>query len=353
MKNNILSRIRSLMVIFLIPIFSELAIAEEWDEIINLRGYWKFNIGNDMEWAEFDYDDSDWEEILVPSSWEDEGYYNYNGYAWYRKHFDFPKNITNNVVYISLGYIDDVDEVFLNGKLVGSTGSFPPNFGTAYNALRKYPVPKEMFKSGGENIIAVKVYDSRLTGGIHHGDIAILTHRLIDLDINLEGIWKFRTGDDLLWKNMDYDDENWDKISVPSKWEIAGYPDYDGYGWYRKNFIADKRLEGEKLVLLLGKIDDIDQCYLNGELIGSTGNFKVTPKTNVFDNEWQEMRGYYIPAGILRFDGKPNLLSVRVYDGFVDGGIYQGPIGITTQEKYREYWMEKKRKKSFWDYIFD
>ena len=106
-----------------------------------------------MEWAEFDYDDSDWEEILVPSSWEDEGYYNYNGYAWYRKHFDFPKNITNNVVYISLGYIDDVDEVFLNGKLVGSTGSFPPNFGTAYNALRKYPVPKEMFKSGGENII--------------------------------------------------------------------------------------------------------------------------------------------------------------------------------------------------------
>lgn len=342
-----------LKIVFLLLTISISSYAEEWEEILNLKGYWKFNIGDDAEWSEYDYDDNDWEEIYVPSSWEDQGYYNYNGYAWYRKHFDFPSDIESKVVYISLGYIDDVDEVYLNGKLVGSTGSFPPDFGTAYNALRRYPVPKELFNQGGENVLSVKVYDSRLTGGIQYGEVAIMIHRLIDLEINLEGLWEFNLGDDLSWKENTFNDENWKKITVPSKWETAGYPDYDGFAWYRKSFIPDVSLAKKKLVLLLGKIDDIDQCYINGELIGSTGNFKVTPKNNVFDNEWQEMRGYYIPDNILKFDGSENTIAVRVYDGFVDGGIYQGPIGITTQENYRDYWNEKKRKKGFWEYLFD
>ena len=133
---------------------------------------------------------------------------------------------------------------------------------------------------------------------------------------------------------------------VPSKWEVQGYLDYNGFAWYRKTFYADMSLEDEKLILMLGKIDDIDQCYLNGKMIGSTGDFIKTPKLNNFNDEWLEERGYYIPEGLVKF-GEENVIAVRVYDGYLDGGIYQGPIGITTQDEYRKYWKEKKKKTKF------
>lgn len=174
----------------------------------------------------------------------------------------------------------------------------------------------------------------------------------LDLDVNLDGKWKFKTGDSLQWNDPKYIDKDWNDILVPSYWEINGYQDYDGFAWYRKRFYADKKLVNKKLIFLLGKIDDIDQCYLNGKMIGSTGDFETVPIFNNVDQEWQELRAYYVPQNLLKI-GEENVISVRVYDGYLDGGIYQGPIGITTQEEYRKYWKEKKQKKSFWDFLFD
>jgi len=53
------------------------------------------------------------------------------------------------------------------------------------------------------------------------------------------------------------------------------------------------------------------------------------------------LRAYFIPDHVLRPDSE-NIISVRVYDGFVDGGIYDGPIGLITQEKYRQFWRGKQ-----------
>jgi len=343
-----------LLLSLLIIIPSKHILADEWRELVNLKGSWKFNIGDNMEWSKVEYNDFDWEKIRVPSSWEDEGFHGYNGYAWYRQKFYITNNIKNKSVYISLGYIDDVDEVYLNGHLIGSSGSFPPNYRTAYNAFRKYPVSPNYFNTDEENVIAVRVYDAQQFGGIVSGEISVMVFESIDLEVNLEGFWKFNIGDDLLRKEPDFNDQDWDSLSVPSKWETQGYFGYDGFAWYRKSFYADIVLEDEELVLLLGKIDDIDECYLNGQLIGNTGDFEVTPKINNFRDEWQELRGYYIPNNLLRL-GEENIISVRVYDGTLDGGMYQGPIGITTQAEYRNYWKlhkRERRKKSFWDYFF-
>jgi len=343
---------RYFLLLLLLAVSGQMLIASDWKELIELNGYWKFNIGDDARWSDYNFYDDDWEEIRVPSSWEDEGYHSYNGYAWYRIHFVVPEEIYNKSSYISLGYIDDVDEAYLNGNLIGSSGSFPPNYETAYNAHRKYPVPSNYFYPGKENVIAVRVYDSRLTGGIVGGDISIMVLESLDMEINLEGYWKFNLGDDLSCKEPEFNDSDWSEIQVPSNWEIQGYPDYNGFAWYRKEIYIDDKYEGEKLIVLLGKIDDIDQCYLNGEMIGITGDFVKTPETNRFSNEWQELRGYYVPEKLIKYNEK-NLIAVRVYDGFKGGGIYQGPIGITTQEEYRRYWKEKKRKKNFWEFIFE
>ena len=54
-----------------------------------------------------------------------------------------------------------------------------------------------------------------------------------------------------------------------------------------------------------------------------------------------KFRAYYIPDGIL-MPGEENTISVRVYDGMVDGGIYDGPIGLITQDEYSEYWKNRR-----------
>jgi sialate O-acetylesterase len=98
---------------------------------------------------------------------------------------------------------------------------------------------------------------------------------------------------------------------------------------------------------MIGKIDDIDQVYINGTLVGSTGEFRTDSR---FDDpatgqEYNAFRGYYLPEGLLKKNQK-NVIAVRVFDSGGDGGIYEGPVGIITQTKYIEYWKKNKRNGS-------
>jgi sialate O-acetylesterase len=131
---------------------------------------------------------------------------------------------------------------------------------------------------------------------------------------------------------------------------MYGLKDYNGFAWYRKRFNLDQEYKGKQLILLLGKIDDVDEVYLNGMYIGKTGDIGDNPDDiHLHDQDWQTQRAYAIPKEILKAGGE-NLIAVRVYDGNVNGGIYEGPIGITTRERFQDW---QKKTKSFLDFIFD
>ena len=317
------------------------------DKLVRLQGLegkWQFSIGMNEEWISPKFNDSNWESIKVPSPWEDEGFNGYNGYAFYRKNITISSNYKDHMLYLNIGYIDDVDEVYLNGNKIGSTGSFPPNYSTAYNAERIYYIPAEYINFDGSNLIAVKVYDSEGEGGIVSGDIGLYGGKTAaNLDVNLQSTWKFQPGDDPRRKEVDFNDSGWSEIFVPAKWEDQGYRDYDGYAWYRKSFVFKTTNGTEKMVLLMGKIDDIDQVYINGIFVGSTGTFPSRRGDDASTGqEWQAFRGYYIPDGLLKKDQK-NIIAVRVLDTGGDGGIYEGPVGLITQTKYIEYWRKIKK----------
>jgi len=345
-------------------LLSSNSFAEKWERLMNLRGTWKFSIGDDKKWSQHNYDDKNWDDIRVPSLWEDQGFYGYDGFAWYRKSFNVPSSIMQSNLYISLGYIDDVDEVFLNGTRIGFSGTFPPDYETAYNAMRRYPIPSGLLKLNN-NVIAIRVYDSQLGGGVTSGDIGIYVLRGgMQLDINLEGEWKFKTGNDNNWKTKDFNDKNWSSIVVPGLWENQGYQDYDGFAWYRKEVYIPEKLKDKKLVLVAGRIDDIDEVYINGKLVGSTGDMKeiedqikdsddIHPGLVNQNDAYSRFRGYYLPDNVFNFNSK-NVIAIKVFDGYIGGGIYQGPIGIITQDKYRKYWHNQKNNnhKDFWDLFF-
>jgi hypothetical protein len=317
---------------------------------INLEGNWRFSIGDDTLWASPDFYDNNWEKIKVPATWEDQGFHGYNGFAWYRKTFVIPKDLIGRNFILDAGFIDDVDQTFVNGKLVGMSGGFPPQYLTAYDAYREYYLPKEILKEG-KNTISIRVYDAQLEGGIIRGAVGLSpvqsnTGQIAypDLDINLSGMWKFNTGDISDWKNASYNDKDWKEIYIPAFWETQGYKDYDGFAWYRLKFLLPEKYSNQKMVLMLGMIDDIDQTFINGTLAGSVGdwNFEYVPSNFNQNNEWKTIRGYYIRDNVL-LPGKENTIAVRVYDGFMDGGIYQGPIGLITQEKYRKFWNDHEK----------
>lgn len=322
--------------------------------IAYLRENWKFSIGDDKNRANSAYDDKDWGLIDVPSEWENEGYHGYNGYAWYRKNVEISRSYKSLNIYFSIGNIDDVDEVYFNGKLIGSKGKFPPEYETAYDQFREYIIAPSLINFDGKNQIAIRVYDAELAGGIVSGPVSIVGRgKFLYPDFSLDGNdWKFRTGDKEEYKDKNYNDSKWNFIQVPAYWDNFGYVDYDGYAWYRKKFNPGSKLEGKKLVLMLGQIDDMDETYLNGVLVGSTGKMiGQFPQTN--DSDYKLFRGYFIPEGLIK-PGEENIIAVRVFDGFKDGGIYLGPIGFTTQEKYTRYWKTIKHKKeSFWYKFFN
>lgn len=311
--------------------------------ILDLSGRWKFSLGDDTKWKEKDFNDSKWEKVYVPSSWENQGFHGYDGYAWYRTSISLPSEKNNNDLYLVLGYVDDVDQTFINGNLIGISGGFPPDYRTAYNAFRKYFIPKEFLNKDGKNVIAVRIYDDELDGGIMSGNIGLYTNKGgFEPDINLSGVWDFRTGDDSLFLKKGKDDYSTDKLMVPAHWDVQGYPDYDGFAWYKKTFYLSKEFEGESMILLLGKIDDIDQTFVNGIIVGSTGhwNFKVTPTEFDKNEEYRINRVYSVPQKILKY-GEENNIVVRVYDGFRNGGIYDGPVGLITQSNYNKYFRKK------------
>ncbi|MCX6120733.1 MAG: beta galactosidase jelly roll domain-containing protein [Ignavibacteriales bacterium] len=360
MKRTIVKYRTLSFLIMLSLLLISLTSAQEWKSVLELRGKWKFQMGDEKKWAEKSFNDSKWDEVFVPSPWEDEGFPGYDGYAWYRKHFNLPSGTEKKVLYLRLGCVDDVGEVYFNGTLIGISGSFPPDYYTAYNSEIVLPLPQNILNVSGDNVIAVRVYDDQLAGGIVQGKIGLFES--IDNpmpEISFNGIWQFKTGDSDQWKDTNYDDRSWNKIFVPAVWESQGYSYYDGFAWYRFHFKVPAELVDKTLVLLLGKIDDLDETYINGELIGRTGRIRSNTKSITTNDEYQRLREYTIPSGVLK-SGADNTIAVRVFDSGGFGGIYQGPTGIVTREQYKKWkksrpWQERinEETKNIFDLIFE
>ena len=153
-------------------------------------------------------------------------------------------------------------------------------------------------------------------------------------DVNILDGWKFKTGDQHEWSTPAFNDSSWAPIHVGAAWESQGYAQYDGFGWYRLHVvipssIRDKAFLKEKLRFDLGKIDDGDEFYLNGALVGVNG----ARGGAIQAGNWELQRSYFLALNDprIRWD-KENVIAVRVYDRSGDGGMYGGKYGISVMD---------------------
>jgi sialate O-acetylesterase len=308
---------------------------------IDLTGGWRFSIGDDMRYARPGFDDAEWEIVSVPTLWENQGFPGYDGFAWYRLEIKIPRNLRGRSLYLKLGRIDDVDRTYFNGTLIGGEGEFPPQIRTAWDAKRVYRIPLECIRFGERNVIAVRVFDMWRGGGIVEGEVGVYSRpEERPLDVCLNGAWKFAVGDDGRWASPDWNDASWETQEVPGFWESHGHEEYNGFAWYRRSVVLPGSHRKEKLILLLGKIDDADQTFFNGVLIGQTGAFGRNGMD--WEDSYRAERAYFIPEGLVRPD-RANVIAVRVLDTGGGGGLYEGQVGIVTREQYLEYQERNKR----------
>jgi beta-galactosidase len=98
---------------------------------LNFNPDWKF-IKDDPAGAQASaFNDSGWTEVSAPHTYSDVGVYNtWGGRTWYRKKFVLPKSDEDKRVYLEFEAVRQVAEVYLNGKLLGTskTGFIPFGF---------------------------------------------------------------------------------------------------------------------------------------------------------------------------------------------------------------------------------
>jgi hypothetical protein len=143
-------------------------------QTVQLSGPAKFILQDRPEFAQALLDEQDWISVHLPASWSSLGITQFEKkIGWYRIHFKAPTKLIDQSCLLFAGLIDDADETFLNGVKIGNTGIFPPNDQSAWDAQRKYQVPKGLLKT--ENVLAIRVYNGILDAGLYGGKLFLTT----------------------------------------------------------------------------------------------------------------------------------------------------------------------------------
>ena len=155
---------------------------EQWQA--SLKDY-DAGLQNNPSWYAPETSVTDWSSIQVPGDWRNHGYPSLVGTAWYRTQFTLPAGEDLRDVALHLGTIDDSDQVWVNGTLVGETRN------DRY-ATRVYEIPASALRSG-PNVLAVRVENYGTRGGLWSpaDSLYVATKQA---HIPLAGSWRFKVG---------------------------------------------------------------------------------------------------------------------------------------------------------------
>jgi beta-glucuronidase len=94
------------------------------------------------------------------------------------------------------------------------------------------------------------------------------------ISIPLTGEWSFsidkeQTGEQQGWNSPTFDDSSWMNVSVPHTWNVMPeYSDYEGFGWYRRSFVAPAESQNGHLRLRFEAVFYLARVWLNGQYLG-------------------------------------------------------------------------------------
>ena len=231
-------------------------------------------------WAAPNLNDQEWNSIHVPGLWEEQGYIDIDGIAWYRKEINLTEEQTQSDLQLHLGKIDDSDITFLNGFEVGETIN-------AYDEDRVYTIDKKLVKPG-KNMIVVRVDDTGGGGGLW-GDpknqfVAIGQDR-----IDLSGDWKFKIAKAVL-RNIDMGPNSYPTLLYNGMINPIVPFGIKGAIWYQGESNASRAMQYRRI--FPNMIEDWRSHWGQGNfpfLFVQLANY-MKPDRQPADSEWAELR---------------------------------------------------------------
>lgn len=149
------------------------AVPDTW---IDLTSNWRFqpdpeNVGIAQNWHAPSHSDDDWAVLEAGKRWEDQGFPEVDGYAWYRRRVDVPQSWGGKNVWFVLGGANDACVVFCNGRRVNAFGD------KEEHSVYDTPIIAELSDTllGETNYIAVQFYDWGASGGLWRLPCALTT----------------------------------------------------------------------------------------------------------------------------------------------------------------------------------
>jgi len=160
--------------------------------------------------------------------------------------------------------------------------------------------------------------------------ITLSAQKFSTQQISLDQGWVFNPSDDPTFADVGLNDKTWRPIRVDVNWDAQGHTGLMGYAWYRLRFSLPREIRNgdklkEGLLLALGKVDDGDQVFLNGEFLGQNGRtFAPGTKPPEFrSGPWDLKRVYRVAIDDPRIKwGQENLIAVRVANPNGAGGMH-------------------------------
>lgn len=120
--------------------------------IINVDELYEKNQGVEDGWADPDFVDKDWAQLMIPGSWIRQKLAN-NGIIWVRIPVNIPQKWAGRELVLNLGGVDKTDITYFNGTEIGRTGERLDT--SVYAKTRTYAIPADLVKTG-RNVIAVR-----------------------------------------------------------------------------------------------------------------------------------------------------------------------------------------------------
>jgi len=138
----------------------------KYDEIMDLPKTWLFRldpkrVGETKGWFAAGADESAWKPIEIRKFWEEQGYPNYDGVAWYRVRVSVPASLKGRRCLLAFGAADETAAVYVNGHYAGKWGLL----GFTWHERFEIDVTEQL-RPGEENLIVVRVQDSIGMGGL-------------------------------------------------------------------------------------------------------------------------------------------------------------------------------------------